>query len=228
MYGGFFHFVLVYEKTMRIHISILLFAVYSLVLALSDFLHVIFLAPIFLELYRLRNDVFKIFKKLITLNIFLLILAASVYISDERLALLIYLRSNLILIFGIMLFYNQTYFDIANGLKELKAPDILVSMFYFTSKFIVILKENISKFQKNLLLRGFRAKASMFTYKTYANFIGFLLIESLHKANSLNNILITRGFNGKIHSLKNSQNATFYEITLCIVTIISLTIGYLS
>ncbi len=212
---------------MRVHVAIGLFAIFSIVLSLSSHISIFFFLPIVFELYRLKLHVKKLFKKLLTLNIFLILLFISVYISDEKLATLIYIRSNLILMFGITLFYNRSYFDIANGLKKLKAPDKLVALFYFTSKFIIMLKGNITKFQKNLLLRGFEAKVSIFTYKTYANFVGFLLIESLHKANTLNNILLLRGFDGKIHSLAKKEDASKYEKILCIVTIISLIIGCL-
>lgn len=211
---------------MRTDIAIMIFMLYSLVVSITNFVHVLFFVPILLELYRNKDNLLSIFKKIAYLNILLIIIAISLYFSNPKLAFLIFIRSNFIMIFGLLLFNKKSYFDIAFGLKRLKVPDIIVSIFYFTSKFIIILKDEIKIFQQNLLLRGFEAKTDMFTYQTYANFIGLLFINSFYKADRLSNILITRGYNGKIYSLKAINPISKYEIIVGMITIISLILGY--
>lgn len=211
---------------MRTDIGLLVFTIYSLVLALSLSLHGAFVLPILIELYRNRYDFFIIIKKIVSLNIFLLFICISVYLTNPHFAFIIFLRSNMIMIFGLLIFYNKTYFDIALGLQTLKVPDKLVSILYFSSKFILLIKNEISTFKKNLILRGFRSKTSILTYKIYANFIGLLFVNSFYKAEKLSNILITRGYHGKIYTISHTKKISNYDIFLSLVTTISLILGY--
>ncbi len=211
--------------TLRADLAILLLFAYSFVLGLSNVLHVSFVLPLMLELYRNKKDIFDIFKRLVLLNLFISIIAITVYFSDSHLALLIYLRSNMVVLFALLLFHGADYFTIAYGLKKLKCPNFIVSMFYFNGKFIYILLQSIKKFKNNLILRGFEPKINLFTYKTYANFVGLLFIQAFYRANTLQNILITRGYNGEIYTLKNTQIINKYEIILSCITLISLIIG---
>ncbi len=207
-------------------IAILLLLFYSLFLGLSDFLHIAMFLPIFLEIYRNKSEIFIIFKKLILLNIFIAIIAFTVYFSNEKLAILIFIRSNLVVLLALLLFHNRNYFDIALGLKDAKMPNWIVNIFYFNAKFIYMFLHDIKNFKKNLLLRGFRPKINLFTYQTYANFIGLLFVHALYKANTLSNMLILRGFKDEIYSLKKPEKIGKYEIILFIFTIFSFIFSY--
>ncbi len=211
--------------TLRADIAILLLLLYSLVLGLSNSLHVSFALPLLPEFYRNKNHIFTIFKKLVLLNLFISIIAITVYFSDSRLALLIYLRSNMVVLFALLLFHDCNYFTIAYGLQKLKCPNFIVSIFYFNGKFIHILLQSIKTFKNNLIIRGFEPKINLFTYKTYANFVGLLFIQAFYRANTLKNILITRGYTGEIFTLENTKKLNKYELMLSFVTLISLIIG---
>ncbi|PID48062.1 MAG: hypothetical protein CR967_01645 [Proteobacteria bacterium] len=206
------------------HISILILTLYSLYLGLSSNLYVMMFLPLMLEIYRNRKNILGIFKKLALLNFFILLVAISVYFSNPRLAILIYLRSNMVVLFALMLFYNANYFDIAYGLQRLKLPSNLVSIFYFNGKFIHILSQDLKNFKKNLILRGFKPKVNLLSYKTYANFVGLLFIRAFYRANNLHNILISRGFKGEIYTLKKPEKINKYELILILITLSSLII----
>lgn len=208
--------------SIRVNFAITLLGLYSIVLALSNSLHVSMFLPLILEIYRNKNDILIIFKKLALLNLFISIISISIYFSNPNLAFLIFIRSNMIVLFALLLLSNKTYFDIAYGLQKLKLPPKISSLFYLSAKFIFLLFKEIKIFNKNLLLRGFKPKVNIFTYKTYANFIGLFFIQALNKAENINNTLILRGFNGKIYSLKPPKKITNYEIILTLVTIFSL------
>lgn len=206
----------------RANIGVILLGIYSIFLAFSSSIFLSMFLPIILEIFRNKSDILVIFKKLILLNLFISVVAISVYFSNPNLAILIYVRSNMIVLFGLLIFCNKSYFDIAYGLQKLKFPPKFTSLFFFSAKFIILLFNEIKIFNKNLLLRGFKARVNIFTYKTYANFVGLFFIQALHRANNLQNMLILRGFNGKIYSLKKSKNITKYEKILSIITILSL------
>lgn len=206
----------------RANIGIILLGIYSIVLALSSSIYWCMFLPILLEIFRNKSEILVIFKKLILLNLFILIVAISVYFSNHKLAILIFVRSNMIVLFALLIFCHKSYFDIAYGLQKLKVPPKITSLVFFSTKFIILLFNEIKIFNKNLLLRGFHPRVNIFTYKTYANFVGLFFIQALNRANTLNNMLILRGFNGKIYSLKESKKITKYEIILSIITLFSL------
>ncbi len=206
------------------HVYILILCTYSLVLGLSEHIYISMFLPLFLVAYKNKKALFAILKKLILLNLFISVIAISVYFSDERLALLIYLRSNMVVLLALMLFCHSNYFDIAYALQRLHIPSKIVTVFYFNGKFIYILLKDLKDFKKNLRLRAFKPKANLLTYKTYANFVGLIFIKAFYRAHNLNNILKLRGFKGEIYSLKTPSKLGFYDISLALLTLLSISI----
>lgn len=204
------------------HVAILIILIYSFFLSFYTSLHVSELLPIFLELYRNKLDLFNILKKLLLINIFIFIIFITIYFSNHHLAFLILFRSNMILLFTLLLFNKKSHFHISLALYKLKIPDIFVSLFYFTSKFIYLMQKELSIFKKTLHVRGFEPKASMFSYKIYANFVGMLFVNAFYKAKTLSHVLTIRGYNGKIYSLQENQKLNIYEIILFVVVIVCL------
>lgn len=180
--------------------------------------------PLIVEVWRNFKEISVVLKKLLFLNIFLSILAISVWLmGDKHLAILIFFRSNFTIFFALLLFHKKDAFDIALGLQELKMPYKLNALFFFVAKFIFLLHQNLVKFKNSLHVRGFLPKTSLFTYKTYANFVGMLFINALKEAKSLENLMTIRGFSGKLYSLKENEPLKKYEFFLIIAVVIALT-----
>lgn len=209
--------------TLRSSIALVLLFLYASVLSVSNILYYIMLLPLCLELWRNKHALRKIFFQLLVLNIFLIVLVITLwFMNEQQTALLIYLRSNMSMGFALLLFCDKNAFDIALGFQELRLPKTITSLFYFTAKFIYIVKQNIIDFRRRLLVRGFHPTTSLFTYQTYANFIGLLFIIALKKANNLQNLMIIRGFQGQLYTLKESKSITLYEIALFISVLVSI------
>lgn len=171
----------------------------------------------------LRYKIFvHVLKKLVLLNIFIIIVCLSAFWQNQyELALLIFLRSNALLIFMLLLFWDKSLFDIALGLQKLKAPDKVVALFFFVAKFIYIIKEELVRIQKVMKSRGFESKSDVFTYKSYANVIGILIIKCFWRAEKLKNIMQLRGFDGVVYQSQSEKITPndFFIFTLILFAI---------
>ena len=87
-------------------------------------------------------------------------------------------------------------------MRNLGLGDKISALFYFCVKFIGFLKSELLRQKTVLLVRGFEAQTSIFTYKTYANCVALLVLGSLERAENLKNALIVRGFEGKFFFAK--------------------------
>lgn len=202
--------------------SLLSTILYSFGLSFFDTIYLsMFLPSLFLIILQ-KHALFAVLKKLLFLNIFIVIVSLSAYFDSKyQLALLIFLRSNALLLFVLLLFWNKNLFDIAQAMQKLRAPDKLIALFFFIAKFVIIIKEEFKTTKKVMNIRGFKPKSNVFTYKTYANTIGMLIVKCFERADKLKNVMILRGFSGKIYQ---SHNETFTLIDICIfvLTLLSL------
>ncbi len=201
-------------------------ALYSFGLSFFETIYISMFLPSFLLMVLKKEAILVTLKRLILLNIFIVMVSASAYINDDyELALLIFMRSNAILLFTLLIFYNKSLFDIATGMQTLRVPDKLASLFFFVAKFVIIIKEEYSITKKVLKIRNFKAKSNLFSYKIYANIIGMLIVKCFDRAEKLKNTMILRNFRGKIYQSK-SEKFTKLDLIIFIIIIISLSIKF--
>lgn len=158
------------------------------------------LIPIFFLIYLFKDELKKVLKKLLFLNIFIVVLALVLVFQKEYFeALNIFLRSNLIIFFNLLIFSSSKGYDIVRGFYILRFPDAFVSIIYFTIKMIDNLTNDFKNIRNTLKTRGFKAKTTMFTYETFGNILGLLFVNSIRKSQSLKDSFTARGFQGKIY-----------------------------
>ena len=109
--------------------------IYSFIVAFF-LLEYIFLLPLAIVLFCERKYLVTIFKKLLLLNFFIVVLVFFVAFHDKVQALELLVRTNLILLFNITLFHHSKGYDIVRGLDGLRLPSKIVSVFYFTLSLI--------------------------------------------------------------------------------------------
>lgn len=192
--------------------------IYSFGLSFFDSIYLsMFLPCIFLMIIQ-REAIAQIFKKLIFLNIFIVFVSASALLSkDYELALLIFLRSNALLLFMLLIFYKKSLFDIAISMQTLRVPDKLTAVFFFVAKFIVIMKEEFELTKKVMKTRNFKSKTNIYSYKIYSNVIGMLIVKCFDKADKLKNSMILRNFQGKIYQSKSDKFTKMDFLIFCVI-----------
>jgi len=189
----------------------------------------IFLAPLLLMILQ-KKAILSTLKKLLFLNIFIIIMGISAIINqDYQYALLIVLRANALILFTLLIFHDKTLFDIAASLHTLKVPDKLISLFFFVGKFVIIIKEEFETTKKVMKIRNFKSKSNAFSYKIYANVIGMMIVKCFDRAEKLKNSMILRNFQGKIYQSKIDKfNKIDFLILLTVLISISLHVGEIS
>jgi cobalt/nickel transport system permease protein len=144
-----------------------------------------------------------------------------VYFQNEKEAFELLIKTNLILLFNIALFFSSKGYDIVRGLDALGFSKKIVSIFYFTLSLINYLNNDIRIKRKALSSRGFKSTTSMFTYETYGNIFAMIIIKALRKSDEMKLSMKARGFAGEIYFL-NKRRANLLEWTLFLSTLIVL------
>lgn len=199
-------------------ISLICAFIFTLGVSFSDF-NIYFLLPIiFLVAVNFSNSL-EVLKKLLFLNLFIFTIFIFVWFqADFYEAINIYLRTNIIIFFNLLLFFDSKGLDIIRGFFLLKFPKRFISAFYFTWKMIIELQNEFKNIKISLVSRNFSNKTSLFTYQTYGNILGLLFIKSMQKAQNLKDSFDLRGFNGEIY-LNSDFSLSKYDYILLFITI---------
>ena len=129
----------------------------------------IFIAPLLLIILQ-RTFFLKTLKKLLFLNVFIVIMGLSAVINqDYEFALLIILRANALLLFTLLIFSDKSLFDIATSLQTLKAPQKLIALFFFVGKFVIIIKNEFETTKKVMRITDLTHKESKLLSFNYEN-----------------------------------------------------------
>ncbi|MDN5097046.1 energy-coupling factor transporter transmembrane component T [Aliarcobacter butzleri] len=202
-------------------ISLICAFIFTLVVSFSDF-NIYFLLPIiFLVAVNFSNSL-EVLKKLLFLNLFIFTIFIFVWFqADFYEAINIYLRTNIIIFFNLLLFFDSKGLDIIRGFFLLNFPKRFISAFYFTWKMIIELQNEFKNIKISLVSRNFSNKTSLFTYQTYGNILGLLFIKSMQKAQNLKDSFDLRGFNGEIY-LNSDFSLSKYDYILLFITIFTL------
>ncbi|WP_164970007.1 energy-coupling factor transporter transmembrane protein EcfT [Arcobacter sp. CECT 8983] len=186
---------------------------YSLFISFSNVEFLYFL-PLLYVLFCEYKNFFQIFKRVILLNVFIvMIFVVLLFQTSLDEALNVYLRTNMIIIFNIAIFFRSSGYDIVRALNDLKFPKTVVSSIYFTLKMIQVLSDELKTIRQTLKARGFRANSSLFAYETYGNLFGHIFVKSIRKAYALEQTFSLRGFHGRIY-LINTIKISFYDLIL--------------
>lgn len=186
---------------------------YSIFISFST-VELLYTLPLIYVLFCEYKNLLKIFKRLLLLNIFIIMIFIVLLLqSSLEEALNIYIRTNMIILFNLAIFFKSSGYDIVRALNDLRFPKRVVSSVYFTLKMIQVLSEELKNIRMTLKLRGFKANSSFFTYETYGNLFGHIFVKSIKKAQALEESFTLRGFHGRIY-LINSIKLSYYDLIL--------------
>lgn len=184
---------------------------YSFLVAFSS-LEILFLLPLCIALFFEKEHLKQIFKKLILVNFFIVVLVIFVAFQNIDEALTLFLRTNLILLFNISLFHKSKGYDIVRGFDALGFPAKVVSVFYFSLTLINFLTKDFIETKNTLKARGFKRDTSLFTYQTYGNIFGMIFIKALKKSEDMKYSMVSRGFEDRIYFLTSSTIGNMQKI----------------
>ena len=187
-----------YRLDARVKFVVLLLFAWKIALS-SSFKEVLGFVPFVAALlFCLREDVGRIFRILLAADTFLIFLVVSAFFyGNVSLGVLLFLKSNEILIINIALLMTSEPFQIFRAFRDFRLPSKLVQLFFLTYRYIYTIYEEYRLMLKSAYCRGFRPKTRLSTYRTYAYILGNLLVKSYFRADRIYKAMLCRGFRGE-------------------------------
>ena len=122
----------------------------------------------------------------------------------------------------ITLLSTSSIFTLAHAMSHLQVPKKLLWLLFLSYRYIFVLYVEYLKLRNALIIRGFRPKTSIHTYKTFAYLIGMLLVRSYERSERIYNAMICRGFQGKFYLLDHFEIGKKDILFLVLMTIFLL------
>jgi cobalt/nickel transport system permease protein len=150
---------------------------------------------------------------LFMLPLFIILLATSggevmaeygfirIYINGLNLSLLIMIKIFSILMLFFVTFSTSPFNKTAYAFRLLRFPSKLVNLFLFSYRYIFVYLEDLRRMRRALVLRGFRNRSSLASFRSNANLIGSLLVNSFEQTDQIYKSMRIRGFEGDLVSL---------------------------
>ncbi len=178
---------------------------------------------------------YQVVNRLLTVNLFILFLWIFLPFSTPgnqiasigpltatdaglKLATLISLKSNAIVLTVITLIGTIKVQDLGPALQCLKVPTKLCHILLFTYRYIFVIHQEYKTMRQAMTARGFHPRTDRHTYQTYAWLVGMLLIKSWDRAERVHDAMLCRGFRGRFYSLTTFTTARrdYLFLTFCL------------
>lgn len=186
----------------------------------------------------------KLFKRMLAVNLFTLFLwpflpfstpgpaVFSVFglgasLEGIRLAGLITLKTNAIVLSLTALLATVTIRDLGPAMQALKVPDKLCHMLVFTHRYSVLIRQELTLMTQAARARGFHPRTDIHTYRSYAWIAGMLLVRSWDRAERVQDAMHCRGFSGRFHTLAEFRHTPRDTVFLTMLTAIAALFTYL-
>ncbi len=111
----------------------------------------------------------------------------------------IFLRSNILLLLLTSLLSTINFVILGHALNHIFIPKKLIHLFLFSIRYLTIIHQEYINLKRSAIIRGFKPKMNIHTYKTFANFAGMLLVRSLNRSEKIINAMKCRCFNGNFY-----------------------------
>jgi cobalt/nickel transport system permease protein len=205
-------------------VKILIAVLFSVVIALNTSTDAVLLALLFpvALLVITRVPLRKVAARLAVVNVFVLFLwfflpfsvpgevlwnvgPLAIHREGVDQALLITAKSNAIVLALMVLLGTSPVFNVVHALSHLGVPDKLVHLFFFSFRYVHVIFEEYQKLAKAAKIRGFRPRTDFHTYRTYAYFVGMLLVKSFDRSQRIIAAMKCRGFKGRFYILHHYE-----------------------
>jgi cobalt/nickel transport system permease protein len=193
---------------------------YSFVVALSKRFPVLLTALVLslLMIALARLSVREVFKRLVPVNILILLLWLAVPLTFEGeplfhigrfaitrpgviLSAQITLKANTILLALMALIATSSISTLGHALNHLCLPTKIVDLLLLTYRYIFVIEQEYLRLLAAMRIRSFCPGTNIHTYKTYAYLIGMLFVRASDRAERVYQAMLCRGFKGKFYSL---------------------------
>ena len=145
-----------------------------------------------------------------------------VSVEGTRLALLIGLKTNTILISMMALLSTSNLSVLGYGLEKLGLPLRLCYLVLFSYRYIFVIEQEYRRLLRAARLRCFTPSTNIHTYRTFGYLFGMTLVKSWEQAHRVHQAMILRGFNGRFIPLSVPSIDFKSYLLITMVTVYSL------
>jgi cobalt/nickel transport system permease protein len=206
--------------------ALLCMGVYTMLMSQATIFYPTDCVPLVLLAYVRRRDLYAILRHLLVVNLFLgMVFVMLWWIEDQLLlAIVIFVRSNAMILFSLLLFYGRDPCWIIRGMQILRVPKKFVSVSFLAVKCIEILGCEMRNMKHALALRHFTPKSNVFTYQTIACMVGMLVVRTFYRTHRLSEAMTIRGFSGELylintHVLARNDWMLSVAMLVCVVPV---------
>jgi cobalt/nickel transport system permease protein len=133
-------------------------------------------------------------------------------------------KANAIVMIFLALVATSSLVTMGHALHSLAVPAKLVYLLLFTYRYVHVMETEFRKLHNSMLIRGFRPRTNLHTYRSYAYLVGMLLVRSSNRAQRVYEAMLCRGFHGRFHSLYRFSltraDVLFWMLVLLAVTML--------
>ncbi|MBQ8829412.1 MAG: cobalt ECF transporter T component CbiQ [Burkholderiaceae bacterium] len=212
---------------------------FALTISVVNCIQVAFVALVFafLTVWFAKPPKIALLKRFLAINVFVLFIwlitpwttpgeslwtIGPFHITDSGvlMALLVSMKVNTLFFFFILCISSQSFTEVSASLTKLRFPDKLSALILFTVRGISIFEEQFKCLQEAVKLRGFKAGSNFRTWKIQASLIAIVFVRAFKRAEIMQQAMLLRGFNGKIHVLKVAPWHTIDTIFVLVMALI--------
>ncbi|MGE0651578.1 MAG: cobalt ECF transporter T component CbiQ [Alphaproteobacteria bacterium] len=115
---------------------------------------------------------------------------------------------------------------LGHGLARLGVPHKLIAVLLLTVRYISVFEDEYRRLRRAMQARGFEARSSRHTWRSYGWLVGMLLVRSNDRAARVLQAMKCRGFNGRFHIIADlvftRADAIYLVLGLVVVTGLAL------
>jgi cobalt/nickel transport system permease protein len=116
-------------------------------------------------------------------------------------ALLVSLKSLAVMLLMVCLLSTSSVFALVHAMSHLRVPEKLLFLAFLSYRYIHVIQAEYRRMRRAMLVRGFRPRTNMHTYRSFGYLIGMLLIRSVERSERVYRAMRCRGFTGSFYLL---------------------------
>lgn len=143
-------------------------------------------------------------------------------IQGVKLALLITIKSNAIVLLSLALLCSMRMFTLVRAMEALHVPNKLVQILFFSLRYFQVIHEEYHRLHEAMRIRAFKPKNNMHTWRSYGYLVSMLLVRSLNRGQRVYEAMLCRGYTGQIHSMhdfcmtKRDSMFAVFSLVVCV------------
>lgn len=146
----------------------------------------------------------------------------SISSEGTRLATLITLKTNTIVLSLIALLATSRIAVLGHALEGLRLPRQLCFLLLFSYRYVFVIYQEYKKLTRAARMRCFVPATNIHTYRTYGYIFGMTLVKSWNRATRVHQAMLLRGFEGRLIPL-DQQSAGRGDIVFLVIGLILIT-----